>query len=123
MYDTEKSHYITFEEIRKYVIDGIDFEVIESTTEKDITSAILLQAIVEQESKVDSCFSNQALRNLIKISAHPMSQAFSSMFEQTLAAMNEQMQNNPMMGNYQKGKDQWQKQMETAMKSWQDIFK
>ena len=49
LYDTVESRYITLADIRRLVIDRIDFVVMDKKTQEDITRSILLQVIAEQE--------------------------------------------------------------------------
>ena len=49
LYDTVESRYITLADIRRLVIERIDFVVIDKKTQGDITRSILLQVIAEQE--------------------------------------------------------------------------
>jgi polyhydroxyalkanoate synthesis repressor PhaR len=49
LYDTVESRYITLADIRRLVIERIDFVVIDKKTQEDITRSILLQVIAEQE--------------------------------------------------------------------------
>ena len=46
LYDTEKSQYITVEELQRYVIDNIPVRVEDSASKEDITNATLLQIFV-----------------------------------------------------------------------------
>lgn len=66
LYDTEISRYITLEEIRQLVLDGIEFRVQDKKSEKDITRSILLQVIAEQEEGGDPIFSTEYLSNIIR---------------------------------------------------------
>ena len=49
LYDTVESRYITLADIRRLVVDKIDFVVVDKKTQEDITRSILLQVIAEQE--------------------------------------------------------------------------
>ena len=49
LYDTVESRYITLADIRRLVIDRIDFVVMDKKSQEDITRSILLQVIAEQE--------------------------------------------------------------------------
>ncbi|MGH8326348.1 MAG: polyhydroxyalkanoate synthesis regulator DNA-binding domain-containing protein, partial [Steroidobacteraceae bacterium] len=49
LYDTVESRYITLAEVRKLVVDHVEFIVVDKRTERDITHCILLQVIAEQE--------------------------------------------------------------------------
>ena len=123
IYDTETSKYITFDDIKQFVLDDVAFKVIDTVSEKDITSAILLQVIVEQEAKVNNSLSIDALRYLIKMSAHPMHETYSQVFDKAIEMMSEQMQSSPILENYQQLSEQWQQQMQSMMNNWQDLFK
>jgi len=49
LYDTEISRYITLEEVRQLVLQGVKFRVLDKRNKEDITRSILLQVIAEQE--------------------------------------------------------------------------
>lgn len=49
LYDTESSAYVTLEGIRRLVLAGSPFKVVDNKTGADITRAILLQIISERE--------------------------------------------------------------------------
>ena len=49
LYDTVESRYITLADVRRLVLERIDFIVIDKKTSDDITRAILLQVIAERE--------------------------------------------------------------------------
>ncbi|MFT5132975.1 MAG: polyhydroxyalkanoate synthesis repressor PhaR, partial [Gammaproteobacteria bacterium] len=66
LYDTEKSKYITLEDVKKLVINGIDFCVKDVKTDEDLTRSILLQIISEQEHNGEPLFSTQSLTQLIR---------------------------------------------------------
>jgi len=66
LYDTEKSQYVTLQQIRSLVLDEIPFIVIDQKSEDDITRSILLQIILEQESETNPLFSNDNLERFIR---------------------------------------------------------
>jgi len=47
LYDTAESRYITLADVRRLVIENIDFLVIDKKNQQDITRSILLQVIAE----------------------------------------------------------------------------
>src|SRR2546423_1442726 len=49
LYDTVENRYITPADIRRLVIERVDFVVIDKKTQGDITRSILLQVIAQQE--------------------------------------------------------------------------
>jgi len=66
LYDTERSKYITLDDVKKLVMEGIDFQVKDVKTDEDLTRSILLQIISEQEHNGVPLFSTQALTQLIR---------------------------------------------------------
>ena len=74
LYDTGKSSYITLGDLAEMLREGHDFKVIDAKNKKDITHSILLQIIVDQESKeyTPNILSEHFLKELIKIYEGPM---------------------------------------------------
>ena len=66
LYDTDRSKYITLEDVKKLAMEGIEFCVKDVKSEKDLTRNILLQIIAEQEYNGEPLFSTQALTQLIR---------------------------------------------------------
>ncbi len=66
LYDTTASQYIALDDIRKLVVDGVDFRVADAKSGADITRAILLQIIVEQEEHGQPILSADLLRKIIR---------------------------------------------------------
>ncbi len=54
LYRTDKSKYITLEDLATMVKNGEEFTVVDAKTKEDITRSILVQIIFEQESKGDA---------------------------------------------------------------------
>ncbi len=52
LYDTERSCYVTLEEIGLMIKDGEDVRVVDNKTKDDLTAVTLAQIIVEEEKKV-----------------------------------------------------------------------
>lgn len=66
LYDTESSCYITVEKVKDLVLEHVNFEVIDTKTEEDVTNTVLLQIINEQEQSGIPIFSRELLQNLIR---------------------------------------------------------
>ena len=49
LYNTETKSYVNYEELAKLVRDGQDIKVVDSTTKEDVTKAVLIQMILEEE--------------------------------------------------------------------------
>lgn len=66
LYDTEESRYVTLSAIRDLVIAKVDFVVIDKKSGDDITRAILLQIISEQEHQGAAVMSEDFLSQVIR---------------------------------------------------------
>ena len=66
LYDTVESRYITLDDIRRLVLEGIDFVVVDKKTQGDITRSILLQVIAEQEHGGAPLMSRDFLSQMIR---------------------------------------------------------
>jgi len=66
LYDTEDSKYITLDDVKKLVLNGVDFIVKDVKTEEDLTRNILLQIISEQEHDGEPFFSTELLIQIIR---------------------------------------------------------
>ena len=84
LYDTEISKYITLDDVKKLVLDGIDFSVKDVKTEEDLTRSILLQIISEQEHNGEPLFSTESLTQLIRFYGNTYQSAFSNYLEKSL---------------------------------------
>jgi len=66
LYDTVESRYITLADIRRLVMDKVDFVVIDKKSQSDITRSILLQVIAEQEHDGEPLMSRDFLSQVIR---------------------------------------------------------
>jgi polyhydroxyalkanoate synthesis repressor PhaR len=84
LYDTVESRYITLADIRKLVIDRIDFVVIDKKSQEDITRAILLQVIADQEHGAEPLLGRDFLSQLIRSYGGALQGMVGSYLEQSL---------------------------------------
>ena len=84
LYDTVESRYITLADIRRLVIERIDFVVIDKKSQEDITRSILLQVIAEQEHGGDPLMSRDFLSLVIRSYGAGVRTAMGSYLEQSL---------------------------------------
>jgi polyhydroxyalkanoate synthesis repressor PhaR len=68
MYDTSASRYVKLDDIARMVREGIDVQVRDARTGKDLTSVILTQIIVEGARARESSLPLQLLQQLVKAS-------------------------------------------------------
>ncbi|MGB5620914.1 MAG: polyhydroxyalkanoate synthesis repressor PhaR [Gammaproteobacteria bacterium] len=93
LYDTEESRYITLADIRRLVLEKVDFVVIDKKSGQDITRAILLQVISEQEQIGEPIMSRDFLSHVIRSYGGAMQGFVGSYLEQSIKLfMNQQQQ-------------------------------
>jgi polyhydroxyalkanoate synthesis repressor PhaR len=84
LYDTAESRYITLADVRRLVIERVDFVVIDKKTQQDITRSILLQVIAEQEHGAEPVMSRDFLSQLIRSYGGAMHGVLGSYLEQSV---------------------------------------
>ena len=97
LYDTEISRYITLDDVRKLVLNGIEFRVTDVKTEEDLTRNVLLQIIAEQEHEGKPIFNTPMLTQLIRFYGNADQSAFSEYLQKSLemfAAQQQSIQKN-----------------------------
>jgi polyhydroxyalkanoate synthesis repressor PhaR len=72
LYDTETSSYITLADVKKLVLDHVQFRVEEAKTKEDLTRTILLQIILEEENSGAPIFTSDALAQIIRFYGNAM---------------------------------------------------
>jgi polyhydroxyalkanoate synthesis repressor PhaR len=92
LYDTVESRYITLADIRRLVLDKVDFVVIDKKTQDDITRSILLQVIAEQEHAGEPLMSQDFLAQVIRSYGGAMQSFVGSYLEQSLKLLSSQQQ-------------------------------
>jgi polyhydroxyalkanoate synthesis repressor PhaR len=89
LYDTETSTYITLAEVKELVLQYKDFRVQDAKTGDDLTRAILLQIILEEESGGVPMFSTDMLANIIRYYGHAMQGLMGSYLERSIHTFHE----------------------------------
>ena len=90
LYDTAISSYITLEDVKRLVLDGATFHVIDARSGEDITRTILLQIIAEQEEQGDPIFSTEVLAHIIRFYGDTLQGLIGRYLEQSLRGFVEQ---------------------------------
>ena len=111
LYDTTISSYVTLEDLKVYVNQGIQFKILDAATAKDMTTQNLLQLLIELEEEKLGFLSPEILRQLILWSQDPMSQQYKEFIEQALL---------PLQQNFSQ---LWSKQTEHFFEHWQGLFR
>ena len=81
LYDTTESRYITLADIRRLVVDRVDFVVVDKKSQEDITRSILLQVISDQEQHGEPVMSRDFLSQVIRSYGGSMQTFVSSYLE------------------------------------------
>src|ERR1700745_4167205 len=89
LYDTETSAYITLAEVKDLVLQYKEFRVQDAKTGDDLTRAILLQIILEEESGGVPMFSTDMLANIFRYYGHAMQGLMGSYLERSIFAFHE----------------------------------
>jgi polyhydroxyalkanoate synthesis repressor PhaR len=84
LYDTVESRYITLADIRRLVIERVEFVVIDKKSQDDITRSILLQVIAEQEHGGEPLMSRDFLSQIIRSYGGAAQGMIGSYLEQSL---------------------------------------
>ena len=66
LYDTKTSVYITLADVKKLVVEGEEFQVVDAKSGEDLTRSILLQIILEEEAAGAPMFSSDVLSQFIR---------------------------------------------------------
>ena len=109
LYDTETSSYITLADVKKLVLEHVEFRVEDAKTKEDLTRSILLQIILEEETAGAPMFSSDMLTQIIRFYGNAMQGMMGSYLEkniQTFIEMQKRLQDqsrqiygqNPMLG-------------------------
>jgi polyhydroxyalkanoate synthesis repressor PhaR len=87
LYDTNSSTYITLADVKRLVMAGESFVVRDAKTNEDLTRAILLQIILEEEAGGKPIFTEAALGNIIRFYGHAMQGFMGSCLEENVQSM------------------------------------
>ena len=85
LYDTELSRYITLVDIRDLVLRGVEFHVVDTNSNEDITRQILMQIIMEEEAGGRPLFSASMLAQIIRFYGGTVQGLFARFLEESMA--------------------------------------
>ena len=134
LYDTAESNYVTLNDVRQLVVDGVSFCVIDKKSGKDITRTILLQIIVEQEEDGEPMFTSDVLEQLIGFYGNSMQtvagdfirnnlRLFQEQQERFQAQISDTLQHNPVSSAFQevtrRNMKLWQQMQDSFFKGFQ----
>jgi polyhydroxyalkanoate synthesis repressor PhaR len=86
LYDTRTSSYITLTDVKELVLANEDFQVVDAKTGDDLTRAILLQIILEEETGGAPMFTSDLLAQMIRFYGHAMQGMMGKYLENNIKA-------------------------------------
>ena len=89
LYDTRTSTYITLADIKQLVLAFENFQVVDAKSGEDLTRAILLQVILEEEAGGAPMFSADLLANMIRFYGNAMQGMMGRYVENTIRSFTE----------------------------------
>ena len=92
LYDTEISSYVTLEDVRQLIMEGENFEVRDARTGNDLTRAVLLQIIAENEDIGQPIFSTQLLTTVIRFYGDSLQGIIGNYLERSIQTFSDQQQ-------------------------------
>jgi polyhydroxyalkanoate synthesis repressor PhaR len=89
LYDTKTSTYITLADVKKLVVQGEEFQVVDDKSKEDLTRSILLQIILEEEAGGAPMFSSDVLSQFIRSYGNAMQGMLGSYIERNMQVFGE----------------------------------
>jgi polyhydroxyalkanoate synthesis repressor PhaR len=84
LYDTEKSTYVTLDQVSDLIKNGRQVEVIDAKTQEDVTAFILTQIIMEEAKNKNSLLPVTLLHLVIRYGQNVLSEFFEKYLELTI---------------------------------------
>lgn len=78
LYNTETKGYVNLEELAAIVRSGRDVKVVDSKTEEDVTKAVLIQVILEEEKRDSSVLPTEFLFQVLRSRGSTMQDFFTN---------------------------------------------
>lgn len=76
LYNTETKSYVNYSDLAKIVRDGSDVKVVDSASGEDVTKAVLIQVILEEEKKNKTVLPTEFLFQLLRSREESMQDFF-----------------------------------------------
>ena len=92
LYDATASRHVTSEDIRKMIVLGERVKIVDDKSGEDLTRAVLLQVISEQEQFGKPVLSTELLEAIIRFYGNPLQDILTQYMEHSVGAMVRQQQ-------------------------------
>ena len=90
LYDTVASRHVTLDDLRKLIAGGEKVQVVDEKSGEDLTRAILLQIIAEQEQFGTPVLSSEILEAIIRFYGNPAQELLTNYLEKSLGGLMQQ---------------------------------
>ncbi|MFO7558301.1 MAG: polyhydroxyalkanoate synthesis regulator DNA-binding domain-containing protein [Desulfobacterales bacterium] len=84
LYDTEKSRYVTLEQVADMVKSGRQVEIVDAKTKEDVTAFILTQIVLEEAKKKNILLPVPVLHLIIQYGNNILSEFFENYLQKTI---------------------------------------
>ena len=92
LYDATASRHVTLEDLRKLIVAGEKIKIVDDKTGEDLTRAILLQIIADQEQFGQPILSTQTLESIIRFYGDSMQGFMGRYLDQSVQSFVQQQQ-------------------------------
>ena|SRR5450432_2492950 len=92
LYDSTGSRHVTLDDLRKMIVSGDKVKVIDDKSGEDLTRAVLLQVISEQEQFGTPVLSIELLESIIRFYGNPVQEMLTRYMEQSVGSLVRQQQ-------------------------------
>jgi polyhydroxyalkanoate synthesis repressor PhaR len=92
LYDSTGSRHVTLDDIRKMIVSGEKVKIVDDKSGEDLTRAVLLQVISEQEQFGTPVLSTELLEGIIRFYGNPVQEMLTRYMEQSVGAIAKQQQ-------------------------------
>jgi polyhydroxyalkanoate synthesis repressor PhaR len=104
LYDTEKSHYVTIEEVSEIIKKGREVKIVDAQTKDDVTAFVLTQIVLEEAKKKNVLLPAPVLHLIIRYGDNALGEFIEKYLQKTIQ-------------NYLK----YKKAFDEQMKKWLDL--
>ena len=92
LYDSTGSRHVTLDDIRKMIVSGDKVKIVDDKSGEDLTRAVLLQVISEQEQFGTPVLSLELLESIIRFYGNPVQEMLTRYMEQSVGTLVRQQQ-------------------------------
>src|SRR5215475_12578319 len=92
LYDSTGSRHVTLDDIRKMIVSGDKVKIIDDKSGEDLTRAVMLQVIAEQEQFGIPVLSTELLEGIIRFYGNPVQEMLTRYMEQSVSTIARQQQ-------------------------------